>query len=179
MRIRLLTKFTLTTSALVLGVMLLFSLINLGALRDIWLRDAVRDVDNLSETIIRTTYYQMLEGDQQRVFDMIDEVGRQQGIEHIRLINKDGLVAFSTAPGETGTLMDKDAAACAICHRFETPMSQLSSFSRSRMLPLFSDILPLFRARKPSSRPTEISRNTLFYTLPGLSDVTGILMIED
>lgn len=128
-----LTKFTVASSSLVLGVMLLFALVNLGALREIWLRDAVRDVDNLSETIIRTTYHQMLEGDQQRVFAMIDEVGSQAGIEQIRLINKDGLVAFSTRRAEVGTLMDKDAAACAVCHRYDTPTTQLPSLSRSRL----------------------------------------------
>lgn len=131
---RLLTKFTLATSALVLGVMLLFALVNLGALRDLWLREAVKDVDNLSETLIRTTYHQMLDGDQRRVFAMIDEVGAQAGIEHIRLINKDGLIAFSTERSETGTFMAKDAAACAICHSFETPLTQVSPLSRSRLL---------------------------------------------
>lgn len=135
MRLQLLTKFALATSALVLGVMLLFAVVNLGALRDLWLREEIKDIDNLSETLLRTTYHEMLAGERSRVFTTIGEVGAQEGIEHIRLINKDGLIAYSTEQRETGTYMAKDAAACAICHSFETPLTQLSTLSRSRLLP--------------------------------------------
>ncbi|MRR37253.1 HAMP domain-containing protein, partial [bacterium] len=135
MRLRLLTKFTLATSALVLGIMVVFAFVNLGALRDLWLREEIKDIDNLSETLLRTTYHQMLAGERNQVFTTIGEVGTQEGIEHIRLINKDGLIAFSTELRETGTYMAKDAAACAICHSFDTPLTQLSSLSRSRLLP--------------------------------------------
>jgi len=133
LRLSLLTKFTITTCILVLGVMALFAYVNLRTLKSLWLQEAVKDVDNLSETIIRTTYYQMLEGDRDRVFQMIDEVGGQEGIEHIRLVNKDGMIIFSTDGTETHTMLDKDAAACNVCHSEATPISHTTSMDRSRI----------------------------------------------
>src|SRR5512145_2344015 len=117
------SKFTLATSLLVLGVMFLFAFINLRTLRDLWIQEAVKDVDSLSETIIRTTYYQMLENDRDRVYEMIREVGTQEGIDHIRLVDKNGTIIFSTDAAETGKLLDKEAAACTVCHHFDTPLA--------------------------------------------------------
>jgi len=131
-RFSLQSKFTLATSVLVLGVMLLFAFINLRTLRDLWIQEAVKDVDSLSETIIRTTYYQMLEDDRARVYEMIREVGAQEGIDHIRLVDKDGTVIFSTDAAETGQLLDKEAAACTVCHLHDTPLAQAPTMSRSR-----------------------------------------------
>lgn len=132
MRISLQSKFTIATSILVLGVMLVFAFINLRTLRDLWIREAVKDVDSLSETIIRTTYYQMLEDDRPRVFEMIREVSAQEGIDHIRLIDKNGVITFSTDESETGKYLNKETEACNVCHRHDIPLAQAPSMSRSR-----------------------------------------------
>ena len=54
----------------------------------------------------------MLENDRKRVYQMIQEAGKQQGIEYIRMITKDGRIIFSTNRGEIGEDLDKTAAAC-------------------------------------------------------------------
>jgi two-component system, NtrC family, sensor kinase len=133
MRLRLLTKFTLVISVTILTAMVMFTLVSIGSLKRVFLEEAVRDVDNLSETLIQTTYYQMLEDDRKRVYQMIDEVGTQKGVEHIRLINKDGIVTFSTEAIETGTILDKNAEACNMCHAGTVPLTEASSMSRSRI----------------------------------------------
>lgn len=133
MRLRLLTKFTLSTSALVLAAMLIFAFANFGTLRDLWVREAIKDADSLTETIIRTTYYQMLEDDRARVFQMIQEVGSQKGIDHIRLIGKDGLIVYSTADGEIGQRLATEAEGCNVCHAGVTPLAQAPSMNRSRV----------------------------------------------
>ncbi len=133
MQLKLLTKFTVVTSAAVLAAMIIFALINIRSLKNIFLEEAVKDVDNLSETLIRTTHYQMLENDRERVRQMIQEVGTQKGIEHIRLINKDGVIIFSTDHVEIGEVINKNAEACNMCHGKEVPLLQTSSMNRSRI----------------------------------------------
>jgi two-component system NtrC family sensor kinase len=133
MRLRLLTKFTLVTSGALLLAMVVFSWVNVRSLKAVFLEEAIKDVDNLSETIIQTTYYQMLEDDRKRVYQMIREVGNQKGVEHIRLINKDGIIIFSTEKTEIGTVLDKKAEACNMCHGGKKPLLQASSMSRSRV----------------------------------------------
>lgn len=153
MQLRLLTKFTISTSALVLAAMLIFAFANFGSLRDLWVREAIKDADSLSETIVRTTYYQMLENDRARVFQMIEEVGSQKGIDHIRLIGKNGQIVFSTESAEVGRRLDTEAEVCAVCHAGTTPLSQVTSLDRSRIFKNESGVETLGIARAIYNQP--------------------------
>lgn len=133
MRYSLITKVTLVTGLVLLITMMLFAVINIQTLKNIFLEEAIHDVDNLSETLIRSTHYQMLEDDRKRVYEMIQEVGTQRGIDHIRLINKDGEITFSTERAEIGTFLDKSAEGCNVCHADDTPLTHASSMNRSRI----------------------------------------------
>jgi two-component system NtrC family sensor kinase len=132
MRLGLTGKYTLGMGIVVLAAMGLFAYLNLHTLQTHLLEEAVRDVDFLSETIIQTTHYQMLEDDRKRVYQMIEEVGNQEGIEHIRIINKDGSINFSTEAAEIGTIINKKAEACNVCHAANIPLVNASSMNRSR-----------------------------------------------
>ena len=133
MRLSLITKLTILTSLILVAFMALFAYVNLGMLRELLLEEAVSDADKLSETIIKSTHYQMLTNDLPRVYQMIQEVGTQKGINHIRLINKNGRIIFSTDEREIGTFLDKNAAACTMCHAGQTPLLQATTMNRSRI----------------------------------------------
>lgn len=133
MRLSLITKLTIATSVVLLTFMTIFAYVNLDALEKLLTEEAISDADKLSETIIKTTHYQMLENNQMRVYQMIQEVGTQSGIEHIRMINKNGRIIFSTKEQEIGTFLDKKAAACNMCHAGEKPLTHASSMNRSRI----------------------------------------------
>ncbi len=109
MRLSLITKLTLLTSIILVAFMALFAYVNLKELRQLFLEAAASATDKLSETIIRTTHYQMLINDLPRVFDMMREVGTQEGIRQVRLISNSGRVIFSTDEKEIGVLLDKSA----------------------------------------------------------------------
>ncbi|KAF0219605.1 MAG: two-component system NtrC family sensor [Geobacteraceae bacterium] len=132
MRLSLITKLTIATSLVLLTFMTVFAYVNLEALEKLLIEEAISDADKLSETIIKTTHYQMLENNQMRVYQMIQEVGTQSGIEHIRMINKNGRIIFSTKEPEIGTFLDKTAAACNMCHAGEKPLTHASTMNRSR-----------------------------------------------
>jgi two-component system NtrC family sensor kinase len=134
MPLRLTTKFTLVTSAVLFTALVLFTYFGVGSLEQIILDEAVKDIDNLSETILRTTYHQMLEDDRERVYKAIEEVGFQKGVRRIRLIDKDGVIRFSTIDREIGAEVDKSGASCNMCHgkNGDSPLVAASSMSRSR-----------------------------------------------
>jgi two-component system NtrC family sensor kinase len=133
MRLNLISKLTLATGIILVVTMACFAWLNIGNLKRLLLEESVTNVENLSETIVRTTYYQMLDNDLPRVFQMITEAGSQKGVERIRLISKDGKIAFSTKKDEIGTLVDKKAAACNMCHTGSEPLLHTSSMNRSRI----------------------------------------------
>lgn len=132
-RFSLISKLSISTSLMLLLLMALFSYISLEALEKLMLEEAASDADKLSETLIKTTHYQMLENDQLRVYQMIQEVGTQSGIEHIRMVNKNGIIIFSTRASEIGTFLDKSAEACNMCHAGAIPLTQVPTMSRSRL----------------------------------------------
>jgi two-component system, NtrC family, sensor kinase len=70
----------------------------------------------LSETISASVRHAMLRDERGEAYAIIDNIGRQAQIAHIRIINKEGRITFSTVPGEKGTLVDKRAEGCRACH---------------------------------------------------------------
>jgi len=127
------TKLIVAISIVLLLVLAPFSYLHIRSMKALLFQEAVTAADNISETIIKTTHYQMLENDRKRVYQMIDEAGKQQGIEHIRMITKDGMIIFSTEREEIGAFLNKSASACDMCHAGDRPLTQASSMSRSRV----------------------------------------------
>jgi two-component system, NtrC family, sensor kinase len=70
----------------------------------------------LSETIKRSTQRDMMDNHRERLQQQIETIGHQEGIEAVRIINKDGTVTFSSDPAEIGRAVQKDAESCRACH---------------------------------------------------------------
>lgn len=132
-RFSLITKLSISTSLMLLLFMALFSYMSLEALEKLVLQEAASDADKLTETLIKTTHHQMLENDQKRVYQTIQEVSSQSGIEQIRMINKNGIIIYSSKASEIGTFLDKSAEACNMCHTGAIPLTQVPTMSRSRL----------------------------------------------
>jgi len=124
---------TIGTSLILLVFMVFFAYINIATLKTILLEAAISDADKLSETIIKTTHYEMLEDNRKRAYQMIEEVGTLQGVDHIRMINKSGNITFSTEKDEIGGTLDKTAAGCNMCHTTGETKVQASTMNRSRI----------------------------------------------
>jgi two-component system NtrC family sensor kinase len=133
LRISLIAKLTIGTSIILLVFMVFFAYINIATLKTMLLEAAISDADKLSETIIKTTHYEMLEDNRPRAYEMIQEVGTLQGVEHIRMINKSGTITFSTEKEEIGRYLDKTEAGCNMCHTSGEPKVQASTMNRSRV----------------------------------------------
>ncbi|CAG0987468.1 sensor histidine kinase [Geobacter sp.] len=134
LRLSLIAKLSLAISLILLTTMGLFAYINVEQLEKLLFEEAVIDADKLSETIIRTTHYHMLENNLKRAYQIIDEVGSQrETIERIRMINKFGLVTHSTDNKEIGLFLDKKAEACSMCHSGPSPLVHATTMNRSRL----------------------------------------------
>lgn len=98
----LISKFTFRTGLVLLITISLFASFNISALKKIFLQDAKDDVETVSEIILHTTHFQMLEDNRTRVYEMIDEVTQHEKINRIRLFSPQGYVHFSTHGEEIG-----------------------------------------------------------------------------
>ena len=87
---------------------------------------------NLADTLTRSARYSMLNDDREALSNLIANVGAQEEVEHVRIFNKKGLIAFSSDPGEVGRYVDKNAAGCISCHADAVPKQTLEGMQQAR-----------------------------------------------
>jgi len=82
--------------------------------------------------IVKSTRYAMLGDDRESLANIIDNIGTQENVEHVRIFNKKGLIMFSSNHNETGRLLDKNAAGCIECHSGPVPSATLGDMKQAR-----------------------------------------------
>lgn len=92
--------------------------------------------NQLSEMIKSSTKSDMLFYRRERVHEIIDTIGQQEGIEKVRIFNKEGIIIYSSDRTVVGTMVDKRAEACYACHTADRPLERLSISERTRIFQL-------------------------------------------
>jgi HAMP domain-containing protein len=115
------------TGFVVVCCILLYSLMKADMIND-----AVGYETNLADTIKKTTHFAMLKSDREMLSNIIDNVGAQHGVEHVRIFNKKGLVMFSENHSEINSLVDKKTAGCIECHTGPVPSASLGVMQQAR-----------------------------------------------
>ncbi|GBE14036.1 MAG TPA: sensor histidine kinase [Proteobacteria bacterium] len=134
MRLKLIVQISLITGIVLFFTSALFGYFNISTLKHAFLESTVTDLDHLSETILRTVFHQMLKNDRDEIQVTIREVAQQKGIEQVRLINREGVVALSTGrAGISAGPGGVKAPACIICHNYGMSWEDPSPMARSRM----------------------------------------------
>ena len=97
---------------------------NLYVLRENLETTAVMSEQRMAGIIFQSTRTSMLRNDREQLIEIIRSIAAQPGVQKIRIFSKKGLVQFSTLPGETGTMVDKRADACILCHSSNQPLEK-------------------------------------------------------
>lgn len=87
----------------------------------------------LSDTIRNGTRQAMLGNEREMVHGIIEQIGRQEGLDKIRVYNKEGEVIYSPDPALVGTRADRESEACDACHRPDGTVVELASGNRTRV----------------------------------------------
>ena len=109
------------------AAMVPFLLLVMKFARDDLQQATSRHVVQIAETVIRSTRLAMLLNDRESVTQIISEIGRQPGIERLRLIDNYGLVIDSNVARDVGRLVDKKESPCQHCHVGKVPLDKLES----------------------------------------------------
>ena len=129
----LITKLTFATSLILIGFMGVLDYINLKNFRSIMVEYAVSNAEQVAEIINQSAYDAMMKNDKASLYQMISRIAKSDSIEHIRLIDREGRVAFSSVREEAGTVVGKNAEMCVMCHKTHNPRVDASSMNRSRL----------------------------------------------
>jgi len=87
----------------------------------------------LSQTIERSIRYEMLIAKSDHIQKTLEDVGKQQGIERIRIFDKEGKIIAASSKIELGMIIDRKAEACYSCHSDREPLKKLSAQDMTRI----------------------------------------------
>jgi two-component system NtrC family sensor kinase len=133
MRTRIGTRLILGTGIVTFAIIGGMAVTILRAHRADLLNERTRSANQLAETVKSSTHYDMLENRRDNLRRSIEAIGGKEGIEKIRLYNKEGRIMFSSDPDEPGRVVDIRAEACSACHAGDRPLEQLPLKARSRI----------------------------------------------
>lgn len=117
----------------VTGFVVVCFLLLYSAIKNIVDRDSAVNATNLADTVLKSTRYAMLKNDNEILTTVIQNVGQQKGVEHIRIFNKKGVINNSTQPEELHRQVDKTAEGCIICHAGAVPVATLGKMEQVRI----------------------------------------------
>ncbi len=111
----------------------IFSYIFIGQHKKQHMADSFREISIFSELISRATRFNMPIGNRECIHRMMRIIGKQNGVELVRMFNRKGEIIFSTKNDEIGTFVDMNAESCNKCHMEAKPLRHLSESARMRM----------------------------------------------
>jgi len=97
------------------------------------LEAAAGHATQLSDVVIRSTRFAMLNNQPEYVHSILQDVARQGAIDRVRIYNKDGVIIDSTLAPEVGTRVDRNAEGCVQCHQGGKPLRFLPTSDRARL----------------------------------------------
>jgi two-component system NtrC family sensor kinase len=97
------------------------------------LAQVVAESDLLSHTIGNAMHRAMLQDRRGDAYLIMEDIGRESGIEMVRMMDADGRITFSTDRSEIGKAVDRRAEACSACHAEGEPLHKLDLADRSRV----------------------------------------------
>ena len=93
-----------------------------------------RHVTQLSEMVVASTRYTMLVNKRDIVEKIIEDLGKQKGIERIRVISKDGTIIHSNRKSEVGYSVEQKDEPCINCHLSSQPLKNIPDEKRWKII---------------------------------------------
>jgi two-component system NtrC family sensor kinase len=110
--------------------MLLFPFLVVQFQREHLQAEVAQHVVQISELIVKSTRYAMLMDERELVDKIIHDIGRQKGIERVRVVNKDGEISYSNRSAEVGQLVRQEDEPCVNCHQTSKPLAKVPDDQR-------------------------------------------------
>ncbi|HWR51254.1 MAG TPA: ATP-binding protein [Bryobacteraceae bacterium] len=161
---RLSQKLILSLTAVVAAVAAISGLVNVQVQEREMLRSIIAGSDQLSKSIVSSTWHAMLADKREDAYQSMSMVARGQGIQRIRLFNRAGELTYATDGAHSG-------APCATCHegpeRRVIPGNSFVSVNRTARGRVLDKVTPIFNEPACS--------NAACHAHPASQKVIGVL----
>ena len=131
-------KYSLVSRLIIIvGVTLILSIsawayFNINNIKTQIMKNVIASTDRLTNSIKLGTHYAMMLNSRDDITQIINNIATQQGIENIRIYNKEGQIKFSNYKEEIDKMVDIKEVACDICHNQYPPRDQIGLQQRTR-----------------------------------------------
>lgn len=126
----------IAVSSLTIAIVGIFSYFIIKSQQRTYLLRVEHNAHQLSEMIKNSTKYDMLFNRREHVHNIIDTIGQQEGIEKVRIFNKEGKIIYSSDKSVIGEMVDKHTEACYACHTADQALERLTISERTRIFKL-------------------------------------------
>jgi two-component system, NtrC family, sensor kinase len=130
---RLSLKLIVAISAILIIFFSVHTSITVSNIEEYLTTSRFQDAYNISDVIKKSTRYGMLLNRREDVHQIINTIGTEEGVEEIRVYNKQGTIIYSTNQKEIFKTVNFTAEACIVCHDQSTPLTRLNSSNTMRI----------------------------------------------
>jgi two-component system, NtrC family, sensor kinase len=95
--------------------------------------EIARQVTEIAQLIVKSTRYTMLVNEREIAEKIVEDIGRQPGIERVRVINADGTIIHSNRRAEFLRSIERTEPPCNVCHKTAEPLQQVPDRDRWRI----------------------------------------------
>jgi two-component system NtrC family sensor kinase len=110
----------------------IFAFININIQKKYLIGEMQQDAVRLSQIIKRSIKHDMMTARSDYIQRTLENIGEQEGIEHIRIFDKKGKIIAADSTDEIGILIDRQEEACYTCHSNKEPLTRLPTSDRTR-----------------------------------------------
>jgi hypothetical protein len=90
----------------------------------------LQSAERVSDVIRHSTTDYMLRNDREGLYDSIQTMASEPGMEKIRIFDRDGRITYTTNAAELNHVVDKTAEACYACHAADSRRPRHECFAR-------------------------------------------------
>ena len=130
----LITKFIAGVGIILLVLISTWAYFSIRYQKERLRKDIVAETERLGNTIKLGAHYAMMNNSRDDINQIIMNISKQEGIESIRIYNKQGDIKFSNHPSEVGRTSNIQSEACNICHRADPPLTNCGLEERTRII---------------------------------------------
>jgi two-component system, NtrC family, sensor kinase len=130
---RLAQKLILSLTIIVIIIGAISGLYNLKTQERHLVDAMILGADQLSKGITSATWHLMLANNLTSAYEVMQTIALKQGIDRIRIFNREGDIRYSTRAEETPARLHMRSDACVMCHESPRPKVRVDAGSRVRI----------------------------------------------
>lgn len=130
---RLSSKLIVSLTVIVILINVVAGVVYLRVQNQHTLETMILGADQLSRSITSATWHAMKDDHRSAAYDIMSVIAAKQGVDRIRMFNREGHLMFSTKDGDTAQLMTVNEPPCVGCHGSMPVKVEVAPSSRVRI----------------------------------------------